>query len=655
MLRSNHVKALVIGLALLGGAVIGRSQTVAIPLDATWRYTNIRTNLGTAWREVAYDDNQSNWDGGPALLGIETSVPFPYPVQMRTPLVLTNTTGGEGALTPPKQTVTYYFRTHFNFDADPFGASLVVNGYVDDGATFYLNGKEAARIRMPTTALTYTTLASSTPALVEGVVDTFNLPYTNLVRGDNLLAVEVHQITETSSDIVFGLVLNTEPGAPIVIKNQPDDLNVTIGSAFILGVDTSGTDPKYQWYKNGAKVPTGGTSSTFTNLNSQSIHSGGYSVVISNAFGSVTSSIANVLVLPDTSGPLLVDATMTRSNQVTINFSENLLKTPALDTNNYLLTSGNSVIAITNAAHNLKVVTLTLGQNLVVSPNWNYILTVNNLRDSPNTNIIAPNSWIGVSYLIISNIFNFTEPLWRYDSQETDNSLGTGWTAPNYDDNPNKPPFHWTESGGPFGFDQTAGFPPACAGGINNILGFGANTYYYRTKFVAATNYTNVVLRIGQFIDDGAVFYLDGVEIFRVGMPVGAVVYTTVANRLVGNAGCVTNNVTLASLVKGSHTLAVEVHQNTYPIDSETDTAFAASLTLAIPVTAKLPVEAAPKLNVARQAADQVSLKWSGVHGYALEGAKTLSGLWLQVANMQTNTIVNPTNAVQFFRLHKVN
>ena len=97
------------------------------------------------------------------------------------------------------------------------------------------------------------------------------------------------------------------------------------------------------------------------------------------------------------------------------------------------------------------------------------------------------------------------------------------------------------------------------------------------------------------------------------------------------------------------------MHQANYPIDSDTDTAFAASLTLAIPITAKLPVEAAPRLNVARQAADQVSLKWSGVHGYALEGAKTVNGLWLQVANMQTNTIVNPTNAVQFYRLHKVN
>lgn len=654
MLRSTHVKALVIGLALLGGAILGRSQTTAIPLDATWRYTNIRTNLGTAWREVAYDDTQSPWEGGAALLGLETSVPFPYPAQMTTPLVLTNTTAGEGALTPPRQTVTYYFRTHFNFDADTFGASLMVFAYIDDGATFYLNGKEANRVRMPANP-TYITLASATPPLVEGVVDVINLPYTNLVRGDNVLAVEVHQITETSSDIVMGLVLTTEPGAPIVIKKQPQDASVAIGKTFILDVDTTGTDPKYQWYKNGAKVATGGTSSTFTNLNSQSTHSGGYSVVISNAFGSVTSSVANVLVLPDTSGPLFVDATMTRSNQITINFAESILKTPALDTNNYRLTSGNRVIAVTNAAHNSAVVTLTLGENLVISPDWNYILTVNNLRDAAaNTNIIAPNSWIGVSYLILSNIFTFTEPVWRYNSQETDNSLGTAWTAPNFNDDPNKAPFHWTESIGPFAFDQSAGFPPACAQ-INNILGFGANTYYYRTKFVAATNYTNVVLRIGQFIDDGAVFYLDGVEIFRVGMAAGTVVYTTVANRTVVNAGCVTNSVTLASLVKGSHTLAVEVHQANYPIDSETDTAFAASLTLAIPITAKLPVEAAPRLNVARQAADQVSLKWSGVHGYALEGAKTVKGLWLQVANMQTNTIVSPTNAVQFYRLHKVN
>jgi hypothetical protein len=63
-------------------------------------------------------------------------------------------------------------------------------------------------------------------------------------------------------------------------------------------------------------------------------------------------------------------------------------------------------------------------------------------------------------------------------------------------------------------------------------------------------------------IDDGAVVYLNGVEVQRIGMPGGAIGYDTMADRTVGEA--VTEgpfSIPIGSLVQGDNVLAVEVHQ----------------------------------------------------------------------------------------------
>src|SRR5262249_13351454 len=92
---------------------------------------------------------------------------------------------------------------------------------IDDGAVFYLNGQEIYRLAMPTGIITQATFATRTvgDAALEGP---FDVPAAGLVRGDNVLAVEVHQANTTSSDIVFGMaadVISTAaasftPGAP---------------------------------------------------------------------------------------------------------------------------------------------------------------------------------------------------------------------------------------------------------------------------------------------------------------------------------------------------------------------------------------------------------------------------------------------------------
>jgi hypothetical protein len=108
--------------------------------------------------------------------------------------------------------LTYYFRTHFAFTNTLSGVTLQLEAYVDDGAVFYLNGTEIYRLRMPAapTPVYNSTLALTTPCAGDATCpDDVSLSglliTTNLVVGDNVLAVEVHNHNAQSPDITFGL------------------------------------------------------------------------------------------------------------------------------------------------------------------------------------------------------------------------------------------------------------------------------------------------------------------------------------------------------------------------------------------------------------------------------------------------------------------
>ena len=160
-----------------------------------WRYQQLTNLDGTNWKLKSYDD--TFWPAGAGLLAYETCGCLPQP---------TGTT-----LVTNQSSLTYYFRTHFNFAGNPADVSLVLSNVIDDGAVFYLNGVEIARVNMPAGTVTYTTPASTTvsDATNYTVLNISGNLLTNLVAGDNVLAVEVHQINSTSTDIVFGSSLST--------------------------------------------------------------------------------------------------------------------------------------------------------------------------------------------------------------------------------------------------------------------------------------------------------------------------------------------------------------------------------------------------------------------------------------------------------------
>lgn len=170
------------------------AETILIPLTNAWRYNQTVSYNGSNWTAPTFND--SALPLGRGVLAYETNSAF---VHARTNTVLTI------------GRTTYYFRTPFVFTGTTAGLVLTFSNLVDDGAVFYLNGVEVQRLFMTnnTTPVVYATLAANHEATG---FDVFTLAgpivETNLVQGTNILAVEVHQTTAGSSDIVFGCALS---------------------------------------------------------------------------------------------------------------------------------------------------------------------------------------------------------------------------------------------------------------------------------------------------------------------------------------------------------------------------------------------------------------------------------------------------------------
>lgn len=122
--------------------------------------------------------------------------------------------------------VTTLFRTGFTFEGDPSSTALYLDCVVDDGAVFYLNGVEVLRHHMPGGAVAAGTRAST--EAIEPADLSAALPTGELIYGDNVLAVEVHQIAEDDVDMAFGCTLTAESWAPsdaltVVLNEVPPD------------------------------------------------------------------------------------------------------------------------------------------------------------------------------------------------------------------------------------------------------------------------------------------------------------------------------------------------------------------------------------------------------------------------------------------------
>jgi Bacterial Ig domain/PKD domain/Carboxypeptidase regulatory-like domain len=141
---------------------------------------------------------------------------------------------------------------------------------------------------------------------------------------------------------------------------------------------------------------------------------------------------------------------------------------------------------------------------------------------------------------------------WRYFDKGQD--LGSAWRAPAFNDS------GWSNGAAKLGFGGTA-VTTLVNGGPSNAR---FPTTYFRHAFVVPdpaglTNLTLSLLR-----DDGAVVYLNGVEVVRDNIQNGiAVAYSTLATNTADNGTLFFSySLPISALVPGSNSVAVEVHQS---------------------------------------------------------------------------------------------
>ncbi len=268
----------------------GTTVLSLVPALQSWKYRSDGVDHSADFFPVAFND--AAWASGAQLLYIETAALTNTESFVKTTALPPDTTNP----TPTLPYNTVYFRTHFTYSGLLTGVTLSAKIMVDDGALIYLNGVEAARIRMPSPGtIDYTTIATANVG--DAAVETIAIPATHLVVGDNVLAVEVHQqhnvgtlpAAQTSSDITFGLKLDaTVPVAgatTTVVLNEVLANNATLtdpdgslsgwielyntSASAVSVADMSLTDDTAdarKWvFPTGSSVPAGGYLVVFCN------------------------------------------------------------------------------------------------------------------------------------------------------------------------------------------------------------------------------------------------------------------------------------------------------------------------------------------------------------------------------------------------------
>lgn len=159
----------------------------------------------------------------------------------------------------------------------------------------------------------------------------------------------------------------------------------------------------------------------------------------------------------------------------------------------------------------------------------------------------------GISMAQTETIVFPRESNWKYLDNGSDQ--GTAWIAPAFDD------ASWASGDAELGYGDVQ----------TTVLSYGPDannkypTTYFRTSFtlsaLPAAN-EELVMRLKR--DDGAIVYINGVEVFRVNMPSGVVTYDQYSSSTVDGSDETTffeDELDAAALQLGNNVIAVEIHQ----------------------------------------------------------------------------------------------
>lgn len=439
---------------------------------------------------------------------------------------------------------------------------------------------------------------------------------------------------------------------PVSIVTAPADKNINEGQSFTLSVVVDGTLPAFQWYK-GTDVIPGATASTYTVTGANETHSGVYKVVVTNFYPSSVEASANVVVNPDTNGPVLLTAVGSTPTNIVLTFDQAITQAAADNIANYsaLPASGGAALTIESATLATNGTTVTL----VTSPRetWTYYtLTVKDQTDTAyRLNPLVPNPTVKVLPWQVSLLA--ADASWKYS--DTGEDLGTIWkdTGVNDDDWPTGVALMWANRFNAAIATNNCDVLPGTMLAWTNSSGATNITYYFRTKFpmpsqAALAGLQSYQLRLKGIIDDGAVVYLNGQEAARYGMnPTNVITWSTFATRTGGSTYRFDTPFELptTNVVFGADNLiAIEVHQVSL---TSSDADFAAEVEVYVP---------APQIRVDISRGGTKQITWLPLAGFRLYECDTVKGTYTPVlvsGQPATSPYVIPTpmGAKKFYQL----
>lgn len=166
-------------------------STTFVAKEQVWKFNDSGNEVASNW--MTPDFNDASWSQGQAELG--------YGDGNEKTVVSYGSNSGN-------KIITTYFRKTFSVAGLENVQNLKISLKCDDGAVVYLNGTEAARKNMPSSSITrFTTALSAIGGSAESDFTVYSVDTGLLKTGTNTIAVEVHQVNSTSSDISFDLEL----------------------------------------------------------------------------------------------------------------------------------------------------------------------------------------------------------------------------------------------------------------------------------------------------------------------------------------------------------------------------------------------------------------------------------------------------------------
>ena len=184
------------GYEFLGWETSAGTATTLLGEGSTWRYYDQGSLDNQNWTAPTY--GEAGWKSGRAPLGYGKSE-----------IATTLDYGNDGNQKRP----TVYLRTTVELQEAPSADDAVSLTFtVDDGAVVYVNGTEAGRYNMPAGSVGYDSYASSY-APNNPDRGTMALRPTLLHKGTNVIAVELHNNSGSSTDLMWDAALTTTGGS----------------------------------------------------------------------------------------------------------------------------------------------------------------------------------------------------------------------------------------------------------------------------------------------------------------------------------------------------------------------------------------------------------------------------------------------------------